>query len=380
MGSVATAVRIGVGSSSGQEAAGGAREAALAARAGVGTGHADLVIVFATHRDPGAPARILEAVRDVLPARSLGGCASRSVVSGPGELPRDNSVVVWAANFAGGEAQTFHLGAPIAEPLFPDLSGSSGVLLFHDPYTYPIDDVLPQLAAAAPGVPMIGGSASGRTRDGETVLFADDQVLRSGMICVTLEGIELIPVVAEASFPVGPELQVTAADRHVIHEIGGRPAAQVLQSALAQAGPAEQALIDGGVNLGLAEGGGARWAMRKILHVDAELGTVAVGATVERGSAVRLLANSSAIAKRRLQDRLAEVRVALGGDAPAGALLASCVGRSAEFLGSSGYDAAVLAATLETDAVAGFASLAELGPAAGAVRRLARTAVVGVFP
>ena len=49
---------------------------------------------------------------------------------------------------------------------FPQLDGASGLVLLPDPHSFPTDRVLAELPTAAPGVPVLGGLASGRSAAG----------------------------------------------------------------------------------------------------------------------------------------------------------------------------------------------------------------------
>ena len=58
-----------------------------------------------------------------------------------------------------------------------DLAGADGAILLADPVTFPTDAVLRFLTESTPMLPLLGGLASGRTLDDETVLFIGDEVV-----------------------------------------------------------------------------------------------------------------------------------------------------------------------------------------------------------
>ena len=58
----------------------------------------------------------------------------------------------------------------------PDLDDATAIVLLPDPYSFPTDAVLAELARRAPGVPIVGGLASARTLDGDAALFLDDEL------------------------------------------------------------------------------------------------------------------------------------------------------------------------------------------------------------
>jgi small ligand-binding sensory domain FIST len=375
------AVRIAYGSSQHGATGRAARDAACQARNQLGGLRPDLALVFATGRHLDASAPTLAVVRDVLQPRSLAGGGSSAVLAGGEQLAEETSIVVWAAHFDGGSAEVTHIPGYGQHSWPSSLAGASAVLLFPDYYSFPVGRRLPELATAVPGVPILGGCFGTRTASGGTVLLADEHTASSGMVMVTLHGVELIPFVAEGQVPIGPELVVSAADRHVVHEIAGRPAMETLQAALNGLTAAERRLLDGGFNLGLVRTGRSpSWTTHKILSTDSGTGSITVGAVLDSGQAVRLLANSATFAAAEIRGRLELCRQALGGQDPAGLLLFTCTSRDAPFFGRTGYDAAVASETFRPELVSGFVSQGEIGPVGGGPRLLGLTAAGAVFP
>src|SRR3954453_7865932 len=157
-------------------------EAASRAQLGLGGAPADLVAVFAGGANLGSAEDGLAAVEARLGSRALVGCGAQGVLGAGRELEQ-GGVVVWAASLGSGAAESFHL-----EPLatgddggfviagLPDLDGADAVIMLADPYSFPVEPLLAQLAADFPGLPVIGGLASARHDDGP-VLFHDDAVV-----------------------------------------------------------------------------------------------------------------------------------------------------------------------------------------------------------
>src|SRR5205807_4665302 len=97
-------------------------------------------------------------------------------------------------------------------------------ILLPDPYTFPTDRVLDELADLATGVPVLGGISSARTLDGSAALYVDQEVVSAGAVGVRFAGVELLPCVSQGAAPVGPELTITACERNLIQELAGVPA------------------------------------------------------------------------------------------------------------------------------------------------------------
>src|SRR5205807_3669808 len=116
----------------------------------------------------------------------------------------------------------------------PSFASARAAILLADPFTFPTDALLSDLAARAPGMPVLGGMASARTSEGSGALLCGDEVLAEGAVGVVLEDVELLPCVSQGAAPVGPEVTITAADGNVISELAGRPALETVERIIAQ--------------------------------------------------------------------------------------------------------------------------------------------------
>jgi small ligand-binding sensory domain FIST len=386
----ATSVTVGAGLSTHGDARLGAAQAAAAAMTGL-AGPPDLAVVFASGAHVATPEVTLEAIQQVLGARALIGCGAGGVLGGGRELETGTAVAVWAASFgATGEATTFHAsidpdGEEITLEDMPEPAGASGVILLPDPYSFPTDVVLLELARSAPGVPVLGGLSSARTLDGEACLFLGEEVHERGAVGVCLEGVELLPCVSQGAAPLGREVTITAAEGHVIYELAGRPALETLERIISELSPRERSLIDAGVLIGIVVGGGkpeyeqGDFLVRGILGADPESGRIAVGATVQEGQVVRLHARDARSADRDLSEALGVRVEAMAGRPTAGALVFSCNGRGQGMFGAPDHDAAALERVLHGAPTAGFFAAGEIGPVGGRSFLHGFTATVALF-
>src|SRR5687768_7152726 len=189
-------VQIGSGLATGGDARAAGAEAALEARRGL-PAPVDLAVVFVAGSHVEAAAAVLEGVHEALAPASLIGCGAGGVLGGRREVESGAAVAVWAASLGDGEAETFHAVAEevsdgIAVTGFPELEGAAGAILIPDPYTFPTDAVLHDLARRAPGVPVIGGMASAGAAGEPTLLLHDHEVLSGGAVGVRFDGVELL--------------------------------------------------------------------------------------------------------------------------------------------------------------------------------------------
>jgi small ligand-binding sensory domain FIST len=382
--------RIGTGISQHEDPRIGGIEAAQEARAVLDGAPVDLAIVFASGAHLADPEATLEGVHEALRPPQLIGCGAGGILAGGSELEDGSTAVaVWAASLGDGAARTFHATASVDDDMvtvmgMEDLSGASAAILLPDPYTFPTDPLLQDLAVRAPGVPVVGGLASGRTSDEAGALFHGDEVCEQGAVGVRFDGVELLPCVSQGAAPVGPEMTITAAEGNVIQELAGRPALDRIREVIEQLDARERTLVAGGLLIGIVVDSGhldyeqGDFLVRALIGADPVAGTLAVAAPVTEGQVIRLHARDAASADRDLHDQL-RLRVAALGGAPAGALAFSCTGRGRAMFGIADHDAGTLAEQLAGAPSAGFFAAGEIGPVGMASFMHSFTATVALF-
>ena len=91
------------------------------------------------------------------------------------------------------------------------------MLLLGDPFSFPMDEYLQRLNEAFPGVPAVGGMASGGMGPGQNLLFDGERLHGEGALGVVLEGgIEVRSVVSQGCRPIGRPWVVTACQGHLL--------------------------------------------------------------------------------------------------------------------------------------------------------------------
>lgn len=345
--------------------------AAADAAAGLDGAPCDVALVFAgrdnvAHADTG-----LDAVHAELQPAALAGCGAQGVV-GTGREVEAGGVVVWAASLGGGSAEAFHLEAvPLPESRMaitgmPDLDSPGALVMFVDPYTFPAEALLAEIASASPGLPVVGGLA---TADASTAaLFHGDEVARMGAVGVALENVNVHCCVSQGASPIGPEMVVTAAEGNVIHELASRPALDRLMEAIqTELTPGEQALATQGLLVGIVidenrpDYTRGDFLVRALLAVDEDERTITVGERVRVGQTVRLHVRDAESADEDLRFALGQTARGLRGR-PAGALLFTCNGRGSHMFGVAGHDAGALEHEIGPAPAAGFFCAGEIGP------------------
>ncbi|HEY2638157.1 MAG TPA: FIST N-terminal domain-containing protein [Solirubrobacteraceae bacterium] len=364
---------IGTGVSEGIGPRDAAIQAAIAARDQLGSEPVDVAVVFATGAHLADPEATLEGVHEALAPATLIGCGAGGVLAGEREVEDGTAVVVWAAHLGDGLATAFHSSVePVDEGLavsgLPDFSGADGIVLLPDPFSFPTDPLLREIAGLSPGVPVMGGLASGRTLDGTGALFCGEDVYENGAVGLRFDDVAVLPLVSQGAAPVGPEMTITAAEGSVIGELAGRPALEKLRDVVGELDLSERALLASGPLLGIVVDGDkpdyvqGDFLVRGIVDADPDAGSIAVETLVRTGQVVRLHARDATSADRDLRSALAVHNKALGGRPPAGSLVFSCNGRGRSMFGVPDHDAVTLAEGLVGAPAAGFFAAGEIGP------------------
>jgi small ligand-binding sensory domain FIST len=364
-------------------------EAAGRAALSLGGASADLVFVFAGADNLDYAEEGLAIVHDRLRPQALVGCGAQGVVGSGRELEH-GGVAVWAAHLPEAQLETFQLETLATEDTvavagMPDLDSAEAALMLVDPYSFPSEPLLDQLAEDHPGLPVIGGLASAGTGPGQTVLMCDDEIVGEGAVGVALAGVDLHPCVSQGALPIGPEMAITSADGNVIHELASRPALERLKAAIAELDPHERALAAGGLLLGIVidenrpEYERGDFLVRGLLGADEESGSIAVGERVRVGQTVRMQVRDGASADEDLRYVLTKMSSELGSP-PAGALLFTCNGRGSHMFEAPDHDAAALDTALGGAPAAGFFCAGEIGPVGTRSFVHGFTATMAVFP
>jgi small ligand-binding sensory domain FIST len=365
--------RVGAGLSTAQDAEQAAHEASIAARTQLGDREVDLAVVFAGRSHLDGAQESLAAVGELLTPRHVIGCCAQGVVGGDREIEDGAGTSVWAASLPGADVESFHLtirprGDEAVIEGMADPEGSDLMLLLSDPFSFPADALLSSLAVEHPGLPVVGGIASGARSLEDGVLFLGRESLEHGAVGALLRGVDVLPCVSQGAAPIGPEMVVTAAEDNLITELASKPALEKLSEVIADADPRERALAATGLLVGVVidenkpayERGD--FLVRGLLGADRDKDAIVVGERVRVGQTVRFHVRDEQSADADLREALARQREALAERSAAGALLFTCNGRGRHMFSVANHDAGALAASLGSLPVSGFFCAGEIGP------------------
>lgn len=243
-------------------------------------------------------------------------------------------------------------------------------LMLTDPTGIPIEPWLGAWGRAFPGVPCIGGIASGGGDGTETFVFHNREVLEGGGIAIGLHGgVQIHTLVSQGCRPIGEPLPVTFAELNLIHTLGSRPAFQVLDEAYQALPEKERARAKGNLFAGLAiredrdEFHRGDFLIRNILGADEGTGIVAIGAFPRVGQTIQYQLRDAKSADEDL--RHLSALLAADGIKPFASLVFSCGGRGRNLFKTANHDAGILAEYFTPHASAGFFCNGEVGPVGG---------------
>jgi small ligand-binding sensory domain FIST len=338
----------------------------------------DLLAVFVCGDDPEAVGMAMDRAADLAGADASIGCSATGVIGDGRGVEARSSVAVWCGVLPGVKARSFALEVMPAEAGMavvgmPERREDDAVaVILADPWSFPVDGFVEQSNEALGGLPLVGGMAAGARGRGSSRLMVDGRVVERGAVGVLLSGpVAARTVVSQGCRPVGPAMTVTASDQNVIFELAGMPALTKLQEILSALPPEEQAMVTGGLQLGIArdeyveEHGQGDFLIRGIAGAS-EGGTgLVVGDLVPVGRTVRFQVRDAAAAGHDLREALEGFRLSTAPDQTEGALLFSCNGRGAQLFGTADHDPLLVREVLAPIGVAGCFAAGEIGPVAG---------------
>ncbi len=343
-----------------------------------------VAIVFVSGRTAAAFDQIVDAANVLLSPSVLLAATAVGVLAGGEEAESGDAVAVWAGVIEGVES--FQLDVvPGHDPhivgIPPHLADGSTLLVLADPFSFPVDAFIDQLAVTFPRVAVAGGLASlGPSRNRLAVsdlaaTGARPQVRTDGAVGVVFPPGAVFPVVSQGCRPIGQPWTVTSADGQVIRQLGGRPALDRVNEMVADLDPRDRLCASQGLHIGLVANPRAvefdrgDFLIRSVLGADRATGDVVVGALVEPGDAVQFQVRDAASA----HEDLVELLHSATDTSPVGALVFTCTGRGSQLFAEPNPDASVVNEFTNGRGVAGMFCAGELGP----VGRGERSVTVG---
>jgi small ligand-binding sensory domain FIST len=305
------------------------------------------------------------------------GCSGEGVIAGSEEVETAPAVAVWAASLPEVVMEPVRLSfSPVQDQFrlagWPESNVTdASFLLFADPFTTPMQEVLRLIDERYPGAKAVGGLAGGGQDTGENRLIFYDEVLAGGLVGVRLSGpIDVRPLISQGCRLIGDRFVVTKAERNFIHELGGAPALQRLQTVFESLTGEDRRRAHRALHVGIVideqrnrfERGD--FLVRNLVGADQTTGAVAIGDVVQEGQTVQFQLRDAQSASEDLNLLLASDRAGHR-HPPLGALMFSCCGRGQGLFGRPNHDAATATERLGPIPIAGFFAQGEIGPVGG---------------
>ena len=342
-------------------------------------GAPSLAMVFFSPHHAEQASLIAERISGGLSVECLLGCTGESIVGNAQEIEGEPALALWLATLPGVNVQPMHLqfertpegGSVVGWPDDLPEPWPKGAALFTlaDPFTFPADWLLERLNEDRPGVPVLGGMASGGYRPGDNRLLLGRRVSSQGAVAALVHGpVNIQAVVSQGCRPIGRHYVITKAEQNIILKLSGKPPLQQLQELFDTLPPSEQQLAQQGLHVGRVineyqdrfERGD--FLVRNCLGADRNTGALQIGDYVRAGQTVQFHVRDAGTADEDLRHLLGQARAAARAQA---ALLFTCNGRGTRLFDRPHHDAAALADLLGPVPVAGFFAQGEIGPIGG---------------
>ncbi|NJK41019.1 MAG: hypothetical protein HC934_06040 [Acaryochloridaceae cyanobacterium SU_2_1] len=382
---------------------------------------ANLGLIFVSTAFASEFSRLLPLIETKLKVVHLIGCGGNGVIGptlkdGLVEVEEEPALVLTLAHLPGVNIQTFHVyedelpdpdSAPNAwaELLEIDPQDQPHFILFADPSTSKINDLLQGLDYAYQGTVKLGGLTSGRTTWNGSGLFCENQLYREGTVGVALSGnIVVETIVAQGCRPIGQPYRVAEAERNVVLQVeeqsvpaemvarGARHAAlqtplEALQELVHTMDADERELAQYSLSVGIVRNEFKQdlepgdFLIRNLIGVDPRIGAIAIGDRIRPGQRIQFHIRDAQASADDLEQLFQQYwhKHSKGDGQPIAALLFDCLGRGERFYGEPDFDSHLFSQYFQEIPVSGFFCNGEIGPIGGATFLHGYTAAFGIF-
>ena len=338
-----------------------------------------LGLVFMSPRFFEDASKILEVLRVHAGIPLLAGCSSTGLIADDREMENSRGLVLGLYALPEAELRATHITEEQVEqaggPAFWHESTGvtpeqvNGWLVFADPFHLDVESWLKGWEEAYHGKPTLGGLASGDYTAQRTQVYLNGEVFEEGGVAIAVGGnVELTSAISQGCTPIGDTCTITKADGNFIHEIGNRPAYQLLANTFNQLSPDEQRKTQGNLCIGLVINEYSEdfhrgdFLIRNILGADPVTGSLAVGAFPRQGQTLQFQRRDSAAAHEDMDVMLGRLASRLGNRRVYGGCLCSCNGRGLRLFKQPNHDAQMVREKLGPVDLTGFFCNGELGP------------------
>ncbi|MHC2069036.1 FIST signal transduction protein [Bremerella sp. T1] len=340
----------------------------------------DLAMVFVSQHHAPHVETVAKELTRLLGTSNVLGCTGESIIGESREAEDTPAISLWLAHLPQTTIVPMHLefqrtadGGSIvgwSDELPTQWPKDSCAILLGEPFSFPADLMLERINEDQPGIPVIGGMASGSYQPGENRLILGDRVLESGGVVIYLHGnVRVRTIVSQGCRPIGDPFIITKAERNVIHELGGHPALKQLENIYKTLPVTDQQLVSRGLHIGRvvdeyqSERSQGDFIVRNVVGIEKETGALMIGDYVKPGQTVQFHVRDEFSASAELKQLAAEMKK--NGSSPTSVLTFTCNGRGSKLFSEPHHDATCLSKAFGKIPNAGFFAAGEIGPVAG---------------
>jgi small ligand-binding sensory domain FIST len=338
-----------------------------------------LGLVFMSPRFFSRAKQVLEILRVHARIPLLAGCSSQSLIVGEHEVEQNAGLSLGLYALPGAELKGVYFKQDQVEEangpgywrletgVEPD--HTNGWLSFIDPFHLDSETWLRTWNEAYAPLPVFGGLASGDFNEQTTQVYLNGDVFEEGGVAISVGGhVRLVGVTSQGCTPIGETWTLTKVDQNIIHQIGNRPAYEVLSETFNRLTPQQQKTARGNLFIGLVvneyleDFHRGDFLIRNLLGADPRTGSIAVGALPRLGQTIQFQRRSAAAATQDMEELLTRARQQLGDTPIYGGCLCCCNGRGQNLFGRPNHDAQMIQQRLGPLGLAGFFCNGEIGP------------------
>ena len=320
---------------------------------------------------------LLEILRVHARIPLLVGCSSGSLIANAQELEKDSGFVLSLHHLPGADLSGIHFTQAQVEQgdregFWREKTGvleSNGWLVFADPFQINGEQWLDQWNATWPSAPILGGLASGDQEQQRIQVYLNGKVYEEGGVALNVSGyVALRSVISQGCTPIGETWTITRAEHNVVHEIGNRPAYEVLVETFEGLSESDKEKTRGNLFVGMVvneyldEFHRGDFLIRNLIGADPKDGAIAVGALPRAGQTLQFQRRDARAAGEDLDELLHRATESLEDVSVYGGCLCCCNGRGTNLFGASDHDAGLVQHHLGDIGLSGFFCNGEIGP------------------
>ena len=322
---------------------------------------------------------LLEILRVHAQVPLLAGCSSQSLIAGAREVEQHAGVTLALYALPGAALTGVYFSQEQVEQAgeagyWPAQTGvaanqSNGWLAFIDPFHLDSETWLRSWNESYAPLPVLGGLASGDHTEQRTQVYLNGDVVEEGGVAISFGGeVKLAGVISQGCTPIGETWTLTKVEQNIIHEIGNRPAYEVLAETFGTLSTEEQVRARGNLFIGLVvneyldEFHRGDFLIRNLLGADPKSGCIAVGALPRLGQTIQFQRRDATAADEDMDELLARSQRQLAGATVFGGCLCCCNGRGKNLFGQPDHDAHMVQQRFGPMGLAGFFCNGEIGP------------------